>query len=134
MEIPLPVEIQFSDDHRYIVYTITDPLNMNDLIAAYEQEKTFRDSVDHTVHSIVDMSRVSRIPPNWLTAKAGPGLTHPRSGVMLFVGLSSGLTIIIQTIMKIMRYSRMKAFKTRAEADAYMQELLREEEVSSRNS
>lgn len=119
----MPVDIQLSEDRRYIVYTISDPLNMNDLFEAYKQEKIFRDSVPHTVHSIVDMAGIKRIPPNWLTSKSGPGLTHPRSGSMLFVGLSPGFKIILQTISKIMRYNRMKFFDTRAEADAYMAQL-----------
>ena len=115
----MPVLIQFSDDKRYIIYTISEPLEMNDLMRAYEQERAFRDSVFHPVHSIVDMSDMSRIPPNWLTARAGPGLTHPRSGDMLFVGISRGLQIILNTIFRIARYKKMHFFDTREEAVAY---------------
>jgi hypothetical protein len=56
------------------------------------------------------MSSIRRIPPNWLVAKAGPGLTHPRSGRMLFVGISPGLSIIIRTILRIARYEKMLFF------------------------
>lgn len=120
----MPVEIQFSENKRYIVYVITDPVNINELLDSYKQEKIYRDSVDYVVHSIVDMSRLSRIPPNWLTAKAGPGLTHPRSGEMLFVGLSKGFKLILNTIFRITRYTKMKFFDTREEADAHMATLI----------
>jgi hypothetical protein len=120
----MPVYIEFSDDKSHIIYEFAEPLEMRELLEAYQKEKAYRDAVQHTVHSIVDMSKIKRVPPNWLTAKAGPGLTHTRSGRMLFVGISHGLRIIIQTILKIARYNRMVFFATREEAEAYMARLV----------
>jgi hypothetical protein len=120
----MPVHLQLSQDQRYLVYEISEPLNMNELLQAYEKEKQYRDSLPHVVHSIVDMSKMRRIPVNWLTAKAGPGLTHPRSGEMLFVGLSIGIRMIVETILKLMNYKRMRLFSTRQEAEDYMTELI----------
>lgn len=120
----MPVQVQLSDDQHYLIYEISEPLMMDDLMAAYKREGEIRDSMPHVVHSIVDMSQLRRIPVNWLTAKAGPGLTHPRSGEMLFVGVSVGLKMIVQTIMRIMNYKRMKLFDTREQAEAYMQRLI----------
>lgn len=122
----MPVSVKLSDDKTHLIYEFEEPLSIQELMTAYQQEKEFRNAIPHTVHSIVDMSTVRRIPPNWLVAKAGPGLTHARSGRMLFVGLSYGLQIIINTILKITRYDRMKFFKTREEAEAFMAELIAE--------
>lgn len=122
----MPVDIQFSQDKRYIVYTFTEPLSIDELMTAYTQEKAYRDSVEYTVHSIVDMSPLSGIPRNWLTAKAGPGLTHPRSGKILFVGISKGLQIIVRTILKVARFNRMEFFNTREDAETRMDALLQE--------
>jgi hypothetical protein len=119
----VPVQVKLSENRRYLVYELADPLDIKDLLEAYRKEREFRDEIPHTMHSIVDMSEVKRIPPNWLVAKAGPGLTHPRSGEMAFVGISMGLKIVVETILKIMQYKRMKFFKTREEAEAYMQKL-----------
>lgn len=129
----MPVDIQFSEDKKYIVYTFTEPLSIDELMEGYQQEKAYRDSVDNTVHSIVDMSPLKRIPRNWLTAKRGPGLTHPRSGKILFVGISSGIQIIVRTILRIARFNRMEFYNTREEAQARMEELL-QETASSENS
>jgi hypothetical protein len=123
----MPVQLEFSDDKRYIIYTLSDPLDMNELQRVYQQEKEFRDSVDHTVHSIIDMSRVRGIPRNWITGKSGPGLSHPRSGKMLFVGISHALKTLVSLILDIMRYRRMEFFHNYEAALARMQELLREE-------
>src|SRR5689334_9776635 len=116
----MPVEVRLTDDQTHLVYEMIDPVNMEQLLKAYDQEKIYRDSVPDTVHSIVDMSQMKRIPPNWLIAKAGPGLTHPRSGEMLFVGVSVGLKMILGTILKIVRYERIRFFDTRKDAEAYM--------------
>lgn len=120
----MPVDVQLHESQRYLIYKMVDPVNMEQLMAAYRQEKIYRDSVEHTVHSIVDMSQMKRIPPNWLLAKAGPGLTHPRSGEMLFVGVSVGVKMILQTILKIVRYQRIRFFDTREEADTHMRHVL----------
>lgn len=126
----MPIEISFDADKGLIRYDLSDPLTMEELLEAYGEEKQFRDSSELTVHSIVDMTNVKRIPPNWLTAKAGPGLTHPRSGVIMFVGLSFGLKIIVTTIMRITGYQRMQAFDSVEEALAYF-ETLQDEEAPS---
>ena len=90
----------------------------------YDEERDYRDSIPHTLHAIIDMSKVKRIPPNWLVAKAGPGLTHPRSGYMLFVGVSYGLRIMVEIILKIAKYKRIQFFESREEAETHMAELV----------
>lgn len=120
----MPVNVNLNETKQYLIYTMSDPLEMPDLYAAYAKEKELRDSQPHTIHSLVDMTGLTRIPPNWLTAKAGPGLTHPRSGQMVFCGVSMGLKIVLNTIFKITRYERMKFFDTHEEAEAYIQQLV----------
>lgn len=122
----MPVDIQLNQEKHCIVYTLTEPFQLNELFEAYTIEKQFRDNTDHVLHSIVDMSHMKRIPPSWLTAKSGPGFNHPRSGTIIFVGLSVGFKIVIQTILKVIRYERMKAFDTRAEANEFLDTLLAE--------
>lgn len=126
----MSVNVRVSEDGYYLIYSFEEPLEISELMEAYREEKAFRDAADHTMHSIVDMSSIRRIPPNWLVAKAGPGLTHPRSGRMLFVGISYGLRIIIQTILKITRYDRMQFFESREEAESEMAELVRQTRAS----
>jgi hypothetical protein len=123
----MPVDVQLSENKRHLVYTITDPLKIEELLEAYQREKALRDSIPYTLHSIVDMSQVKNIPASWLTAKAGPGLTHPRAGMLLMVGLSPGIQMIVKVIMQVMRFTRVKSFKTRDEANEFLQTLLADE-------
>ncbi len=117
----MPVDIRLSDDQKYIIYELSDPISMDELVQAYDEEKRLRDRVPHTLHSITDMSKVRGIPHNWLTAKSGPGLTHPRSGLITIVGISVGLRIIVNTIFSIVGYKRVQFFATREEALAAIQ-------------
>lgn len=120
----MPVELKFSENRRYLIYTISEPFEINDLMQAYQKEREYRDSTDYILHSITDMSALRRIPRNWLTAKAGPGLTHPRSGSILLVGLTPGYKIILNTITKIMRFNRMQFFDSYTDAVEYMDKLI----------
>jgi hypothetical protein len=128
----MPVTVRLDPDKRHLIYEMSDPTTIDELLAAYEQEREFRDSIPYTLHSLVDMSRLRGIPPRWLTAKAGPGLTHPRSGEMVFCGLSVSLKIIVQTITRITNYQRMRFFDTREQAEAYMKALLAKSESQPR--
>ncbi len=129
----MPVHVRLSEDQRHLIYEFEEPLDMQELMEAYKKEKDFRNAAPYTMHSIVDMSGVKRIPPNWLIAKAGPGLTHPRSGQILFVGISYGLKIILQTILKIAQYKRMQIFYTREEAETHMAELVKQSIIEEDN-
>jgi hypothetical protein len=112
----MPADIRLSDDQTYIIYELSDPMTMDELVQAYDEEKRLRDRIPHTLHSITDMTKVRGIPHNWLTAKSGPGLTHPRSGLITIVGISVGLRIIVNTIFSIVGYRRVQFFATREDA------------------
>jgi len=120
----MPVHVQLSTDETHLVYEMQEPLTIEELMDAYKIERQLRDATQRTLHSIVDMSKIRRIPRNWLTSKAGPGFTHPRSGRILIVGISTGIKIIVQTIIKIVRYDKVQFFDTREEAEAHMQTLI----------
>lgn len=122
----MPVSVQLSGDKMHLIYELADPMQVNELMKAYDTEKELRDSIPYTLHSIVDMSDVHHIPRNWLIAKAGPGLTHPRSGHMLIVGITNGLKTMVQIIFKITKYNRIQFFENREEAEAQMAILVQE--------
>jgi len=122
----MSISVRLSDDQSHLIYKLEGPIDVNELMKAYDNEKQLRDSIPHTLHSIVDMSKVHRIPQNWLVAKTGPSLTHPRSGYMLIVGISSGLKTMALIISKITKYDRVKFFENREEAEAYMVELVKQ--------
>jgi len=125
----MPADVRLSDDQNYLIYELSDPLTMDELVTAYDEEKRLRDLIPHTLHSITDMSKVRGIPHNWLTAKSGPGLTHPRSGLITIVGISVGLRIIVNTIFSIVGYRRVQFFAAREDAIAAIEKEIEKEKA-----
>lgn len=123
----MPASVRLSDDQEYLIYNMSDPLSMEELMAAYQEERRLRDSIPYTLSSIVDMREVRGIPRAWLTAKAGPGLTHPRSGSILMVGVSRPIMTLVKIIFSLTRFTRMQFFEDYAEAEARMQELIKQQ-------
>lgn len=120
----MPVKLTLSSDERYLMYSASDPLAMEDLLLAYEEDREHRDRLAYKVHVIVDLSKVKRVPSNWLMAKAAPGFSHPRSGEVLFVGISESLRIFLNVLLKITGFKRVKLFNTLDEALEYMETLI----------
>lgn len=125
----MPVHVILSDDKRYLIYNFEEPLKIGELLEAYQVEREYRDSIPYILHSIIDLSGVRGIPRNWLIAKAGPGLTHPRSGEILIFGISHPIHVAINTILKITRYERMRFFSTQHEALEHLRDLIARTEV-----
>ena len=119
----MTVNVHLSENKHYLIYDMAEPVTIEELYNAYAQERTLRDEIPHTLHSIVDFSNIRRIPPNWLTAKSGPGFSHPRSGQIVLVGLSTGLQLVMQTITQIVKYQKITSIKTREEAIRYLDEM-----------
>lgn len=120
----MPVNLMFDPQNRYVVYELSDPLDMRELNDAYEQELAYRDATQNTVHLLADISGARKLPTNWLSAQATPGLKHPRSGEILLVGLSMSIRMAVEVVAKVANFDRLRFFNTREEADAHLQMLL----------
>ncbi len=120
----MPVTLDLIEDGRVLYYQFTDPVEISELLALYKKEAQLRDAVSYPLHSITDFSGLHRIPQNWLQARHGPGLKHTRSGEMLFVGLKPGLKILIDVILKVTRYQRVKLYTSMDEALSYIRSVI----------
>ncbi len=120
----MPVTLELAEDGYVLHYTIVDPWEVSELLDSYKKELAYRDTTPHIMHSLTDFSKARRIPKNWWSLRNGPGLTHPRGGEMVFVGLGPGISIIVDTILKVMRYRRVKVFKKEEEAQEYIRKLV----------
>ncbi len=125
----MPVELKIEENGHLIHYTFTDPWEITDLLAAYRKEEEYRNSVNYTVHSLTELSKMRRIPRNWLEARQGPGMKHPRSGEMVIVGVAPGIKIILDTIFKIARYKRVKMMNTAEEGIQYLRTVISHEQA-----
>ncbi len=126
----MPIELSFHEDGHIIEYRLTEPLDISELSALFETDTQHRDSVDFTVHSITDCSQLRSLPRNWLGAKSGPGLHHPRSGEIVIVGVTPGLKVLVDTMMKIARFKRVKLVNTLNEARTYLHDVVTQEHAN----
>lgn len=123
----MPVDIRLSDDHEYLIYTMSDPVTIEEVMQAYEEELRLRNAIPYTLSAIVDMSELQGVPRSWLTAKGGPGFTHPRGGSILLVGVNRPIISLLHVIFTVVRYTRVQFFDEYAEAEARMRELIVEQ-------
>ncbi len=130
----MPITVKLTYDNYVLHYEFTDPWDIPDLIAAFEEERRLRESMDHTLHSIIDFSQTHTLPRNWLQARHGPGLSHAKTGEMVCVGLSSGLKMMIDIIMRLANFKRMKLLATLEEAHAYIVPLVEQTKLSQQLS
>ena len=120
----MPVTVELTYEDYVLHYEFTDPWDIPDLIKAFEEESKLRESVDHTLHSIIDFSKTRSIPRNWLQARRGPGLTHAKTGELVCVGLSSGLKMLLDIVLRLTNFKRVKLVDTLEEAHAYVRPLV----------
>lgn len=120
----MPVDLEMKEDGYLLCYKIADPWSVNELLTAYAKEQELRDSTPHTVHSLSDFTKARRVPKNWLSARSGPGLKHPRSGEMVMFGLDPAMRVLLDAILKISRFRRLRIFKTEGEAMEYAKQLV----------
>ncbi len=119
----MPIQIEVIEEGFVLHYMISDPWDVPELLKTFEEERAYRDSVSHVVHSINDFSGARKIPANWWSARQGPGLTHPRSGEMVFIGLTPGFRLLLDAILKATRYKRVKVFNTADDGWEYIRHL-----------
>ncbi len=120
----MPITLELTEDGYVLHYVIADPWQVPELQELYKKEREYRDSTPHVMHSITDFTNARHIPGNWWSLRNGPGLTHPRGGEMVFFGLAPGVSILVEYILKLTRYRRVKVFKKAEEAQDYMRKLV----------
>jgi hypothetical protein len=126
----MAVHLEKQYDGYVLHYTFTDPLDLNDLVLAYQEERRIRDATPHTVNGLVDFRKLTTAPKNWLAARNGPGLSHPRSGQIVIVGMNTMLKILVDTIMSVAKFKRIKTFDTIEAAHEYISVLVTDQKAA----
>lgn len=131
----MPITMEIRENGYVAYYVMSDPWVTNDLTSLYPQDIQFRDSVNHLVHTFMDVSQVRRIPPDVIRARINaPAFIHRNSGHLIMIGAKSLPKIAAETIFRIARYERAKFFDTEEQGWAFTRQLIAKEQesVSSR--
>lgn len=87
------IEVVWDDDeHTMVRYIMEDPWTWDDLGNAFRQTHAMMDTVEHKVHSIMDMRKTRNIPSHAFTRIKQAGVNDPghpnHSRLTVFVGAS----------------------------------------------
>jgi hypothetical protein len=108
-------------------YTITDPWKITDLLTLFPADIAYRDQAQFKVHTLINAAGAYRVPPGWLNTRTAPGLIHPNSGQFVVVGLHPTARRLLDVLVKIIHYDRMRIFETDDAALVYLREVIKNE-------
>lgn len=110
----------------YAIYLkLSDPLDAKvHVLPIFDQFWQWRDSKPHIIHLLVDAIEMRQVPANWLVLRGSPVFKHPRAGEIVIVGIAPGFHILLDTLMRIVRFKRVKLFSTMREGEEYLNALV----------
>ncbi len=91
-----------NEEQTIIRYVMDGPWTWSELYEALGQGHRLLDTVDHTVHCIIDMQKTRLIPNNpLLHGKRMSAGKHPRAGKIVFVDAHAFMQALIGVFRKI---------------------------------
>ena len=121
----MPVTFDIRENGYVAYYVLSDPWQTADLTSLYHKDLAFRDTVNHQVHTFMDVTNVHRIPPNIMRAREhAPAFIHRNSGQLIMTGAHMFPKTIAEMIFRLARYERAKFFETEAEGWDYVRTLM----------
>jgi hypothetical protein len=123
----MPVKMELCENDRVMYWVFTDPWEVADLTAHYDQAKINLDSALHKLHSLANVERSRRMPTGILQARKGPDWNHPNSGQVVLVGASPIIKGLFETIMILVHFKRVRMFDHEEEGWQYLRQLIAEE-------
>jgi hypothetical protein len=76
----------FNDEHKIVHWDIEGAWNWDDVYLSLDEANALLDTVDHTVHTIVDVRNSPLIPGGTITQlKNLVNKQHPQAGISVFV-------------------------------------------------
>jgi hypothetical protein len=121
----MTVTMEICAEGRVLFFIYADPLTVSEIADFYEANRKHRDAVKHTVHCLIDVRGMSKVPFGALRTRNGPGFTHPRSGQIVFIGashLARSLALVAATFTG--NTSKLHFFDTEPEAWTFLDKII----------
>jgi len=126
----MPVTMELRENGRVLYYTISEPWTLKELMDRYPEEQAYRDSVAHTVHELVNLSRIGKIPPNALAARHIPAFSHSKSGFFVIVSSNILVQRLAQTIFQLARSRQLRFFESEDKGWEFIRQALADEDAT----
>ena len=124
----MPILLDYSGDGRIVRLNFEDPWTASDLLKLYQDEQRIFDSAKgHKIHTLADIRRMRGVPPGALSRRKSPNISHPSAGYLALVGASTFAKSLAELAFHLTSYERAKYFLDMGEAQAYLDNLIAEE-------
>lgn len=126
----MTITLELTDEGRVLKMDIASPWNLQELMGVFKEAEQHFNKSTHRVDTLVDITKMSSIPPGALRARNSPFLSHPRSGYQIVVGANSYAKSMAELLFKLTNFKRVRFFSSMNDAWAF----LRSAEVKSRTA
>ncbi len=127
----MPVTFELQEDGCMMVWRIADPWKIEELKAYYPQAKHYLASTTQMIHTLVDVRDAHRVPPDVLSARHTSTWNDPMSGQMAVVGAAGIIRMTMETVFRLVQFTRVQFFDSETEARAYLRKLIAQDRARS---
>jgi hypothetical protein len=113
----MPITLEPIENGHVLLYTFTDPWQVDDLTVFYAKVNGYLDETTYAVHSMADL-RASKglVPQGMLRARSGLNLSHPNNGYVVVVGVTGLARQVAELLFTVANFDRIKFFDNMDEA------------------
>ena len=122
----MPVSLETRENGHVQYYVVTDPWTVTDLVSHYPVDKIYRDSVPFKVHTVVNIKDSHQLPPGVMDARRGSAGLTPTSGLLIVFGANPIAKLLIETAVRLARYSKLRFFDTEDDAWNFIRQWIAE--------
>jgi len=119
----MPVTTELIENGRIICLRTASPWTVEETFEAYKIAEGYFEAASHRIHSLVDVSAITSIPPGVMKVRNTPFLSHKNSGNMAVVGAQKLARTLAEVMLKMANFKRASFFTTYEEALAYLKQL-----------
>jgi hypothetical protein len=123
----MPAIMEPLDDGRILLYRVTPPWSIEEVLEIYRDIEAFFDQAASTVHVLIDLSQLDIIHAGALRARHTPFGTHPNVGKIATVTGNDITRILAQSVIRLSRTDKVKLFSNPDEALSYLRQMVKEE-------
>ena len=84
----MPATLEVREDGRVLVFTLTDPWELSDLISLAMRSRIHMDRASEPVYRVYDLREAQQLPPGVSQAQGMIGFRHVKAGETVIVGTS----------------------------------------------
>jgi hypothetical protein len=121
----MPITVALEEDGRVIRGVLVSPINADDLDLYFAQTQVYYDAAKAPLHGLLNLHGVSTMIPGLIDKGAqSPALTHTMAGLIAVIGAGTTSRLMVEVVLRVVRFTRIKFFSSEAEALAYLRHLI----------